>query len=262
MTAKIQGGALLLARKAFDGWLWTLTGNQIKIFLWLLFRARWKQGSERWFDGTEFVEVTRGQLVTSPDAIAKANGVSRGCVRRTVGSLIKADTIRATSRAGRYTIITVCNYDTYQDPENYADLARSHLRAYREPGESQVRATEENQGIRESGIRNPPTPRKRGAPTPDARPGNGTGPRPETRAMRRERERLAVDTVTDPDWRRETDIQRQSRERRKELQLAIAAEHPDWRQGAINSEVSKRWKAEGWEERIEDPIAAYGELPT
>jgi hypothetical protein len=150
MTAKIQGGAILLARQSFERWLWSLTGNQIKVFLWLLYRARWKRGPEPWFDGREVVQIERGQLVTSPDSIAKANGVSRGCVRKALAVLEKTETIRANARANRYTIVTICNYDYYQDHRNYQSQRESQPRANREPTESQPRATEGIQGIRES----------------------------------------------------------------------------------------------------------------
>ena len=96
---------------------------------------------------------------------------------------------------------------------------------------------------------NPPTPRKRGDPDQDRGPGNGAGPGPQTRALRRERERLAVDAVTDPGWKPD-EIQRQALERRRELQSLVAEEHRDWRGPEISAEASRRWKAEGWEERV------------
>ena len=61
-----EEGHLVLARKFFDSWSWSLTGNQIKVFLWLLYRARWSRSIDRWWDGDEMVEIGRGELLSQP----------------------------------------------------------------------------------------------------------------------------------------------------------------------------------------------------
>lgn len=161
----VEGGAVILARRFFERWTWTLTGNQIKVFLFLLYRCRWKPGPEPWWDGQRFVEVTRGQCVISADGVAKACKVSRGCVRRTIEILRESDTATTNTVANRYTVLSFTNYETYQNLSNYGGQRSCTPLAGRKPGRSPVVANHRTQkesgihGIKESGNQessNPP----------------------------------------------------------------------------------------------------------
>ena len=141
-----EGGYITLSRKFFQGWAWALTPAQIKVFLWLLYRARWKPGKAKWWDGHETIEINRGEAVISSQKVAAACKVSRKVVRRTIEILVETGTVRANTRANRYTIITWLNYDAYQSPNNSRGQQSGTRRANRGPTEGQPRATEENQG--------------------------------------------------------------------------------------------------------------------
>jgi hypothetical protein len=141
-----EGGYITLSRKFFRGWAWTLTPAQIKVFLYLLYRARWKPGKAKWWDGHETIEVDRGEAVISTTKVAAACKVSRKVVRRTIEILVETGTARANTRANRYTVITWLNYDLYQNPNTRGGQQEETTRANRGPTEGQPRATEENQG--------------------------------------------------------------------------------------------------------------------
>src|SRR5437867_3953142 len=114
-----EGGHILLARKFFESWSWDLTGNQMKVFLYLLYRARWKKKADRWWDGDELIEIDRGEAVISTFQVAKACGLSRKVVRRTIEVLVQQGTLRASIKASRWTRIRFLNYDVYQDGASY-----------------------------------------------------------------------------------------------------------------------------------------------
>lgn len=60
------------------------------------------------------VECKRGQFVTSLCALAKEWGVSRDVVRHFL-DLLESDTMVIRKATTKYTQITICNYDNYQD---------------------------------------------------------------------------------------------------------------------------------------------------
>lgn len=192
----VANGFVVLARKAFTTWFWGLTGNQIKIFLWLIYRARYTEGVDQWWDGSELVQVARGELITSPETIAKACGVSRNCVRNSLKLFERTGSIVAKVVANRYTHLTLTNYATYQDVTGWSGLDVGQVVAKRRPSAGHVLATEEtktnsgnqeNQGNQKKAARTrrraPRTPRLAFGDTPKP-PAPPVPPTPYTQAIR------------------------------------------------------------------------------
>lgn len=120
----MNSGCILLARNMLDSDLMKQSPLVIKLWVWLLLRALWKDGNK----------LKRGQLVTtihemrevmshysgwrkttpSPDQIRSAYGVLKDTARITV------------MRTTRGVVITICNYDAYQDINNYGSRKESH----------------------------------------------------------------------------------------------------------------------------------------
>lgn len=122
-SSPIPGGCILLARKMLDSDLMDHSSLVVKLWVWLLLKANWKDRAQ----------LRRGQLVTtiaemqeamghysgwrkmrpSPDQIRSAYGVLTGTARVT---------IRRTTRG---MIITILNYEAFQDIRAYASHTES-----------------------------------------------------------------------------------------------------------------------------------------
>ena len=89
-------------------WRWYKSATTLQVFLYLLLRANIKPGDF----GT--VRVLRGQVVTSISRISEDLGLSSQSVRTALGHLKQTGEITSCSTS-RYSIITVVNYNKYQD---------------------------------------------------------------------------------------------------------------------------------------------------
>lgn len=88
-------------------WEWYQDVKVFHLFLYFLLRANWEDG--RW----KGIDVKRGQLITGRLQLSKDTGLSEMEVRTCQNKLKKTGeiTIKSTSK---YSIITICKYDTYQ----------------------------------------------------------------------------------------------------------------------------------------------------
>jgi hypothetical protein len=116
----IPGGYILYARQ-FVGLLEDIPPLDRAIWTWLNCRANHRAG-----DGARG-HLRRGQLVTTLDDIAGAMQWHRGYVlkrpgrhmiRRALARLARRRLI-VTRRTTRGLVITICDYETYQDPACY-----------------------------------------------------------------------------------------------------------------------------------------------
>lgn len=89
-------------------WEWYQDVKVFHLFLYFLLRANWEDG--RW----KGIDVKRGQLITGRLKLSKDTGLSEMEIRTCLNKLKTTSeiTIKATSK---YSIITVCKYDTYQN---------------------------------------------------------------------------------------------------------------------------------------------------
>lgn len=110
MTSSHDGGFVLAYRR-------TLTHHAFKshaealAFTYLTMRAAWKQTKVRYKD--RVITLERGQLAMSVRDLADNLERSRQWVERFLGRL-QAETMIETSTKTGVTVITICNYDTYQ----------------------------------------------------------------------------------------------------------------------------------------------------
>ncbi len=108
-------GWIKFHRKTIDSAVWNLSNAQLRVWLTCLLMAN--NTSRNWFDGTGEVEIPRGSFITSQPKLAEKARVSRKAVRGALKVLERIGSIRAKTRAKRYTEITVVNFDTYQASE-------------------------------------------------------------------------------------------------------------------------------------------------
>lgn len=89
-------------------WEWYQDVKVFHLFLYFLLRANWEDG--RW----KGIDVKRGQLITGRLKLSKDTGLSEMEIRTCLNKLKTTGeiSIKATSK---YSIITICKYDTYQN---------------------------------------------------------------------------------------------------------------------------------------------------
>jgi hypothetical protein len=116
--ATIPGGYILLARKMLESELMDKPPHFLKLWIWLLSKAFWKDGDN----------IKRGQLHTTiaemQDVGRYLNGgkmvnrLTENQVRSAYGHLVKNQAISVT-KTTRGMVISINNFNTYQDPNSY-----------------------------------------------------------------------------------------------------------------------------------------------
>ena len=115
MKNKINGGSLSWARQTIESEIfYNKPDKWFKIWFYLVSKAKWK-------DDKQF---KRGQCFMKYEWIAEATGANKNeidhCIR-----WLKSATQIATQKATRGFIVTICNYNTYQNLVNYKSDTRS-----------------------------------------------------------------------------------------------------------------------------------------
>lgn len=103
-------GFIKISRKILE-WEWYTDSNTKIVFLHCLLKANWKD--KNWKGET----IKRGQFVTSLEKIAQETNLSVKQVRVALNHLIRTNEV-ANLSTPQYRIITVKNYDKYQDRAN------------------------------------------------------------------------------------------------------------------------------------------------
>ncbi len=103
----MDNGFIKLHRKLIE-WEWFADSKTFHVFMFLLLDAN--HTNQKW----RGITVERGQILTGRIKISEATGISQQSVRTALAnlSLTKEITIEPTNR---FSIITICNYNKYQD---------------------------------------------------------------------------------------------------------------------------------------------------
>jgi len=96
--------------RAFVNWEWFDNANMIKLFIYLLLKANHKEGSHQ---GTI---IKRGQIKTGLDSLVTSLKIPKQQLRTCLKKLENTGEIN-TQITNKYRIITICNYDSYQDEQ-------------------------------------------------------------------------------------------------------------------------------------------------
>lgn len=134
-------GWIKLNRKMLD-WEWINDHNTFALFVYCLLRANWKDG--RW----QGVEIKRGSFATSLPGLAKSTGLSLRQVRT---ALLHLETTQSVTRKAypKFSVITVVNYDRYQDSDTIDD---SQMTGERQASDSQATTIEESKNKKKERI--------------------------------------------------------------------------------------------------------------
>ena len=76
-----DGGYITLSHAFFDSWVWKLKSDQRDLFIYLIYRARWKKDPSKVVLPEGYVMVERGQLWTTERKLSAGVGVGRQVVR-------------------------------------------------------------------------------------------------------------------------------------------------------------------------------------
>lgn len=127
-------GYILLHKSILDNWTW---GNQPKskfeAWIYILLKANYED--RRVNIGFDVVDIKRGEFFTSQDQLSKDFRWSRGAVRRFL-EMLQDDEMITIHAAKRWTKITVCKYESYNDcrPEKRPDRGqKSGHQVYQKP---------------------------------------------------------------------------------------------------------------------------------
>lgn len=110
-----------------------LSPEILKLWVICMLKANWKDGEAQWSANSDPIKVKRGQFLTGRDALHKDYyGAYRGdkaCAKTVWRWLKKLEKQRKVvlENVQRCTLVTLCNYDTYQDvtDENVHQLVQA-----------------------------------------------------------------------------------------------------------------------------------------
>ena len=109
IRGKEEGVALWIKlHKKLLNWEWYSDINVTRLFIHLLLIANWQDGR---FKG---VEIPRGSLITGRKKLAKETGLSEQQIRTAIDKLKSTNEI-TTITTNTFTIISIQNYDIYQE---------------------------------------------------------------------------------------------------------------------------------------------------
>lgn len=109
-------GWIKLHRSITD-WEWFADAETLKLFLYLLLTANYEE--KKW----KGITIQRGQVVTSLPVLSSSLNMSVKKIRVRLKRLADSGTI-ITEWTNKYSIITICNYDSYQDGDDTEGQAK------------------------------------------------------------------------------------------------------------------------------------------
>ena len=103
----MDNGWIKIYRK-FSDWEWFKISEMVHLFIFLLINCNHKDN--KW----QGINIKRGQIITGRKELSFKTGISEQTIRTCLKKLelTKEITVKSTNK---YSIITVCNYDSYQD---------------------------------------------------------------------------------------------------------------------------------------------------
>lgn len=147
-TSRDRQGYILIDKNMCE-WKWWQKHNTVIVFMWLLMKA---QFHESYFCGQK---IKRGQVATTLENIEKSNSLTRQEVRTAISNLKSTNAITV-KRCSKFTIITIVNYDEYQNPtitpttgqqsnNNHVTIKKPHTNKYKKYNKDKEK---ENESLR------------------------------------------------------------------------------------------------------------------
>lgn len=124
MTAENKDKGFIKIYRSINEWDWWDDLNTFRLFMTILILANWKD--KKW----RGKKIKRGQLWTSLSTLSDESGLSIKQVRNSLEKLIKTNEVTS-ERANNGRLITVVNYDFYQDNDENGANERANNKADR-----------------------------------------------------------------------------------------------------------------------------------
>jgi hypothetical protein len=133
----IMEGAILISRALIDSEVFA-SEKLLKIWIWLLIKANFKERQVpiKIGAGQSVVTIKRGQLLFGRLSAENELFIDGSTIYKCIKKLEKLNNIEIKSNS-HYSIITICNYDHYQDFKSY------RVASNEQASNSQVTATEQ-----------------------------------------------------------------------------------------------------------------------
>lgn len=130
-------GDILLSRKLLDSSVFA-SEKRLKVWIWLLLKASYKSRFVpiKIGKGETTIEIMRGQLLFGRFSAEESLNIDGSTIYKILKAFEKDEMIDVKSNS-HYTIISICNYDIYQQ------LDKSKVTATKQPSNSQVTADEQ-----------------------------------------------------------------------------------------------------------------------
>jgi hypothetical protein len=121
-----SGGYVRLYRSLLEHALVTqLPAAWFRIFVVILLKVNWKPGV--WWDGSSNIDIPAGSMITSVDKLSR---LARATTKQTRGALgyLQTASIAAIKTTSHYTVITVLNWGTYQNQDDFEGKLNGELK--------------------------------------------------------------------------------------------------------------------------------------
>ena len=129
-------GWIKLHRRLIKHWIWK-NDKYLKAWIYCLFRAN--HDSTKILIGSSLVELMPGEFITSRGNFANDTGMTERGVR-TFLELLETDKMIVRKTTSKMTMITICNYELYQDKRPANDQPVTNKR----PASDQQTTTDKN----------------------------------------------------------------------------------------------------------------------
>ena len=130
-------GWIKLHRKFYE-WKWYKNMTVKTLFLHLLLKANHTEGT------FENEVILRGQVLTGRKKLAQDTGMSEQQVRTSLSKLFKTNEISTIKSTNKYTILSIVNYDTYQDSNSNGNQHPTQRATNEQPTGNQQVTTNKN----------------------------------------------------------------------------------------------------------------------
>lgn len=137
----------MVARSLFDHAVFAREPmTEREAWVWLIMEASWKPRKKR--IGNTVIDTQRGQLGASVRFLAAAWGWSAPKVQRYLNRIEKMEMIRRETDTG-VTVVTICNYDMFQNNKQTPDTAAIQQRYSSDTNEKKGEIREEGKKVKE-----------------------------------------------------------------------------------------------------------------
>lgn len=107
-------GWIKISRGIEHHWLWN-DGQRLKWWIYLLLHAQWDD--DKVLCGNQLIELKRGELIDSVNNLSSVWGCCRKTATQFLATLQKEDMISIKRSCNSKSVISICNYETYQCSE-------------------------------------------------------------------------------------------------------------------------------------------------